>query len=128
MNGFEQFLLLMGICIGISIGVCALCLFGFLTEMYTFWQLGRYIAVQVTEKNHKRRAELLAKMNELQRAMQQVPPEVPVIESGDGTVTERLLVNQRALPMAKDMLGKSEPASSRREPSASRFSRMMPGV
>jgi hypothetical protein len=89
MTGLEQFLILIGIVIGISIGVCAVCLFGFVTEMYTFWQLGRYIAVQVTEKKHKRRAELLAKMIELERAMQQAPPEVPVIESRDGTVTER---------------------------------------
>ena len=89
MNGLEQFLILMGILIGTSIGVCSLCLFGFLAEMYTFWQLGRYIAVQVTQKNHKRRAELLAKMIEREQAMQQGPPEVPVIESRSGTVTER---------------------------------------
>jgi hypothetical protein len=98
MNGFEQFLMLMGIVIGISIGVCAMCLVGFVVEMYTLWQLGRFIAVQVTEKKHKRRAELLAKMIELERARQPVLSEEPVIESRDGIVNELVLCQREPSP------------------------------
>ena len=86
MTGFETFLLVMGICIGIAIGIWSVTLIGFVAEIYTFWQMGRDIALLVTEKEHKRRLELLAKMIELERAMQPVPSEKPVIEGQDGVV------------------------------------------
>ena|SRR5579864_6555452 len=102
MNGFEQFLILMGIVIGISIGVCAVCLVGFVTEIYTFWQLGRYIAVQVTEKKHKQRVELVAKLIELERAKRPVPSEIPVIESQERVVNELVACQRQPSPSGDD--------------------------
>jgi hypothetical protein len=75
MTGLEHLFILLGIVIGISIGAGIMFAIGFVTEMYTFWQLGRFIAVQVTEREHKRRLETLTKMIELERARQ--PVEIP---------------------------------------------------
>ena len=61
---------------------------GFLGDIYKIWHDGRELAQIVTEKEHKRRLELLAKMIALQQAMLPVPSEKPVIESRDGTVNE----------------------------------------
>jgi hypothetical protein len=102
MTGLEQFLMIMGIFIGITIGVCSMCLFGFVVEMYTFWQLGRYIAVQVTEKKHKRRVELLAMLIELERAKQPVPSEIPVIESQERVVNELVACQREPWPSSDD--------------------------
>ena len=74
--------ILLGIVIGIGIAMVLMFVIGFVAEMYSFWQLGHYMAVQVTKKNHKRRLEMLAKMIELERAMQPVPSGRSVIESG----------------------------------------------
>jgi hypothetical protein len=92
MTGWEQGFLMLGICVGGGLGagitVLVAGLIGFLGDVRACWHTGRKIAQFVTEKEHDRRVELLAKMIELERAMQQVPPEVPVIERRDGTIDE----------------------------------------
>jgi hypothetical protein len=100
MSGLDLFLMIMGILIGIQIGMFVVCLIGFVAEIYTFWQMGRDIAQMVTEKQHKRRAELLAKMIELEQAMQPVPSGRPVIESRGGTVNDPAAVTLAALNAA----------------------------
>jgi hypothetical protein len=86
----------MWICVGGSVGVAVsmfvMCLLGFIGDVYASWQNGRKLALLVTEKNHKRRVELLAKLIELQRAMQPVPSEKPVIES-PGPLADELAGN-----------------------------------
>ena len=42
-------------------------LFGIIGEFYETWQTGRQIALFVTERNHQRRLDLLAKMIELEQ-------------------------------------------------------------
>ncbi len=70
-----------GVAVGAAACFFAMGMFGFIGDVYASWQNGRDLALLVTEKNHKRQVELLAKMIELQRAMQPVPSEEPVIES-----------------------------------------------
>src|SRR5205823_9948533 len=92
MTGWEQGFLMLGICVGgaIGMGITLLVAFliGFLGDVRASWHTGRKLAQFVTEKEHERRVELLANMIELQRAMQPVPSEKPVIESADGTIDE----------------------------------------
>jgi len=77
-----------GVALGAGLTIGAVSAIGFLGDVHASWQTGRKIAQFVTEKEHKRRVELLAKMIELERAMQPVPSEKPVIEGRDGTVNE----------------------------------------
>jgi Na+-driven multidrug efflux pump len=92
MHGWDGVTLLIfmifGGILGVAIAIWVATLIGFLGEIYKTWQDGRKFAQIVTEKEHKRRLELLAKMIELERAMQPVPSEKPVIEGRDGTVNE----------------------------------------
>ncbi len=106
MNGWDQFWMLMGISIGVGIGstVCVglMGLFGFIADMRCSWQTGRELAQLVTEKEHKRRVELLAKMIELERAMQPVPSEKPVIESQERVVNELMACQREPWPSGDD--------------------------
>jgi hypothetical protein len=70
---------------GLVIAMWVAGLMGFLTDAYKDWHDGREIAQLVAEKNHKRRAELLGKMIELQRAMQ---PASSLIENPGELVNE----------------------------------------
>jgi hypothetical protein len=92
MNAWNDLVLVLGLSIGGAVGVAITTwvagLMGFLGDIYKEWHDGRQLAQLVKEKNHKRRAELLAKLIELQRAMQPVPSEEPVIESPGQLVNE----------------------------------------
>jgi hypothetical protein len=81
----NDFLLVVSISIGAGVGLVIAIwvagLVGCLGDIYKEWHDGRQLAQMVSEKNHKRRAELVAKLIELQRAMQPGPFEEPVIES-----------------------------------------------
>ncbi len=52
----------------LAVGVAGV--IGFLGEVRSCWQRGRQLAQLVTENEHERRLEMLAKMIELERAMQ----------------------------------------------------------
>ena len=73
---------------GLVIAMWVAGLMGFLTDVYKEWHDGRRLAQLVSERNRERRAELLAKMIELQRAMQPATSEEPLIESPDRPVNE----------------------------------------
>jgi len=92
MNDWDAVLIVVfmsaGGALGAGIAIWIAALIGFFGDIYKIWQDGRQLAQLVTEKEHKRRVELLAKMIELERAMQPVPPEEPVIESRHGIVNE----------------------------------------
>ena len=88
-NGLWIFLfMLFGGSLGASLAIGVAFAIGFLGDVRASWQTGRKIALLVTEEEHSRRVELLAKMIELERAMQQVPPEEPLIGSRDEIVNQ----------------------------------------
>jgi hypothetical protein len=70
----DRELFLMFMLIGAGAGITIVELVGvlafFLGAFYHAWHCGRELAQLVTEKTHKRRVELLAKMIELERVMQ----------------------------------------------------------
>ena len=70
----NQELFLMFVLIGAGAGMSIVELVGvlafFLGAFYHTWHCGQHLAQLVTEKEHKRRMELFAKMIELERAMQ----------------------------------------------------------
>ena len=106
MNGWQQFWLILGMCIGLGTGVCitiwVAALIGFLGDIYSTWQDGRKLAQFVTEKKHKRSVELLAKLIELERAKQPVPSEIPVIESQERVVNELVACQREPSPSGDD--------------------------
>jgi len=61
---------LIGLGAGITIIELVVLLAFFLGAFYHTWHCGRELAQLVTEKTHKRRVELLAKMIERERVMQ----------------------------------------------------------
>jgi hypothetical protein len=89
MSGLNEFFMFAGIFIGAVVGgsvaVWATAVTGCLGEIYNEWHDGLQLAQLVKEKKHTRRAELLAKMIELQRAMQ---PASPLIEGPGQLVNE----------------------------------------
>jgi hypothetical protein len=89
----SEFLMLMGICTGLGVGLAITTwiagLLGLLGDMYKEWHGGRQLARMVAETNRKRRAELLAKMIELERAMEPVLSAEPVSQWIGGLSTKR---------------------------------------
>lgn len=81
MSGLNEFFMFVGIFIGAVVGgtiaVWAAMMTGFLGDIYKEWHDGLQLAQLVKEKKHKRRAELLGKLIELQRATQ---PATPLVE------------------------------------------------
>jgi hypothetical protein len=67
---FMVVFLSVGGALGAAIAVFVAGLIGFLGDVHASWQTGRRMAQLVTEKQHNRRVELLARMIELERAMQ----------------------------------------------------------
>ena len=70
----DRELFLMFMLIGAGAGITIVELVGvlafFLGAFYHTWHCGQHLAQLVTEKEHKRRMELFAKMIELERVMQ----------------------------------------------------------
>jgi hypothetical protein len=111
MGELSQVIMFLGICIGIlaggSITVWAAGMAGFLSEIYKEWHDGLQLAHLVKEKERERRAELLAKMIELQRTMQPEPSEESVIAK-EQVVNEVLACQRNGVPDGERDAGGNE--------------------